>query len=168
MAHHLDAPVSNATPPMTKGGTTSSLTTEAASTTEAIGASGVSLSTSTESASSKGEEDDQNEEDDESKGDYEDESDPAVEPEDGESPSTTDQDRECKTNDEGPVKNKTCVFPFIYGEQIHHSCVEVSFGRFLRRISFLVHVFSFVYNSYFFYCYLANFSRSISGFYPEN
>merc|ERR1712098_505830 len=83
-----------------------------------MGASGGSVSTSTESAASKGEEDDQNKDD-------EGESDPAVEPKDGESPSTTDQDRECKTNDEGPVKNKTCVFPFIYGEQIHHSCVEI-------------------------------------------
>merc|ERR1719342_1375944 len=59
-----------------------------------------------------------------SKSDEEDSSED-TEVEEDSTPSSTDQDRVCETNDEGPVKNKTCIFPFTFGGQIHHSCVEI-------------------------------------------
>ena len=33
-------------------------------------------------------------------------------------------DRLCKTNDEGPVKNASCVFPFKYREKTFNFCTD--------------------------------------------
>ena len=31
----------------------------------------------------------------------------------------------CHTNDEGPIKNTPCVFPFIFNLQTYHSCTDI-------------------------------------------
>lgn len=31
----------------------------------------------------------------------------------------------CRTNDEGPIKNTPCVFPFIFNLKTYHSCTDI-------------------------------------------
>ena len=97
---YLDAPVAQATPPTTLAEHDEEQEPTTTATTE-----------SNDPVSSKSDEEDSSED---------------TEVEEDSTPSSTDQDRVCKTNDEGPVKNKTCIFPFTFGGQIHHSCVEES------------------------------------------